>query len=131
MSDLADSLLARLQAVPGLAVQQGLENLAHKLPTYIRLLGRFVQDHAGDALTIRQHLDDNDRDQAQHVAHTLKGATVILGIRPVHDLALELESALRQGQALSECHAINLRLALSLAETIQALSAALPGTVAG
>ena len=85
-----------LAAIPGLDAELGLRMLRGKLDTYLRLLRKFAQNHAGDARAIREHLGAGKVDEARRLAHTLKGSSGTLGATGPQALAAELEATLRE-----------------------------------
>jgi signal transduction histidine kinase/CheY-like chemotaxis protein/HPt (histidine-containing phosphotransfer) domain-containing protein len=88
---------AGLAQIGDLDLEAGLKLAGGKLPFYRRLLTLFVDAHGGDAERLVELLDRHDTKAAQGVAHTLKGATGNLGVRPIYDLASKLDSALKSG----------------------------------
>lgn len=86
----------RLEAIAGLDVAAGLQCVRDRLPTYQRLLGKFVETHQSDMAAVRERLAAADCAEARRLAHSLKGAAATLGARDLAASALELEQALKQ-----------------------------------
>ncbi|QEL55944.1 PAS domain S-box protein [Chromobacterium paludis] len=94
-ADAADDLKARLAAIAGLDLEQGLACLGGNIVKYRAMLGRFLDAHGGDAERLRERLGQNDAETAQRLAHTLKGSSGMLGLAAVQAAAAELEAELR------------------------------------
>lgn len=88
--------LARLQAVRGINVSDGLQNVGGRSEMLLRMLRRFLDSHQGDLASLRQLLACGERDQATRLMHTLKGVSATLGVSCIQTLAADLERALRQ-----------------------------------
>jgi PAS domain S-box-containing protein len=89
------ALRAALDDIPGLDVENGLKRVRGKLATFIRLLGIFARDHAGDVVMLRKHLEASEMETAQRLVHTLKGSSATLGAEALSQCALVLEQAIR------------------------------------
>jgi two-component system, sensor histidine kinase and response regulator len=89
---------AGLPDIAGLDTASGLKLLRGKLPLYRRLLGQFAVNHEHDMTTLRQHLAQGDRGEAERLAHTLKGASASLCITAIQHSAGDLEGAIKAGQ---------------------------------
>jgi two-component system sensor histidine kinase/response regulator len=90
----AATLQARIEAIPGLAVAQGLRFSAGRWPLYARLLGMLVQDHGDDIARLRDRLAAGDTESAARIAHSLKGAGATLGAEKLRERAAALETAI-------------------------------------
>ncbi len=89
--------LAAGAAIPDLDVKAGLMNFAGKMPSYQKLLRRFLELHLQDGETIRQLLADGALDDAHRRAHSLKGVAATLGVERVRATAAQLEQAIKAG----------------------------------
>lgn len=76
-------------------VNDGIERVMGNRELYARMLRRFRGDYAQGALPIRTALADNDHILAHRLAHTLKGASGMIGAHRLHARACGLEEALR------------------------------------
>lgn len=94
----SEAILTTLNSIEGLDARVGLHRLRHRLHSYIRLLGQFARNHAGDADQIRRHCIAGQRDEARGLAHGLKGTAGNLGLLQVQQQALDLEVAIREQQ---------------------------------
>ncbi len=89
--------IARLGAIPALDTVRGLRTLSGKQDAYMRILRHFASEHGNDMAQLRERLAAGDREAAQLLAHSLKGAAGNLGAVQVQQLSDELESAIRGG----------------------------------
>ena len=80
-----------------LSVDEGLERLMGDRPLYMQLLRRFRQDYQQAAARIRQELESGQVEPGRRLAHTLKGATGMIGAQQAHAAAQALEASCQQG----------------------------------
>lgn len=78
-------------------VTDGIDRIMGDRELYARMLRRFRSDYAQGALPIRRALSAGDKHLAHRLAHTLKGASGMIGARPLHQQASALEQAIRTG----------------------------------
>lgn len=116
--------LARLAALPGVDVTQGLLALRGKTERYLGLMRQLVLTHADDMDAMKQSLGKGDHHQAIGLAHALKGASATLGARRVAELAREIELA-AQNPGISDT-ALHPRLEAIRAEFTAIAAALLP-----
>jgi PAS domain S-box-containing protein len=120
----AGKLLAQID---GLDVDQGLHAVHGKMASYLRLLKIFIDHHSLSHELIRAALDDGNPDQAQHIAHSIKGAAGNLGAMKIQEIAAAIELPLKQqlpdGQSLARTALA--RLASELPRFTQAVAEAL------
>lgn len=76
-------------------VGDGIDRVMGDRDLYARMLRRFRKDYNDGDQPIRVALAAGDRALAHRLSHTLKGAAGMIGARPLHLLACELETALR------------------------------------
>ena len=81
--------LPRIDTEAGLETAQGNEKL------YRKLLVKFRDSQRGFEMTFKQAFDSDDHDEAERVAHTLKGLAGNIGAKGVLNAALRLEQACR------------------------------------
>jgi PAS domain S-box-containing protein len=91
------ALMARLAAIPGLDVKQGVAVVRGKTGKYIELLNSFVETHTSDMDRLADSIAAGDQKTAIRLAHSLKGAAATLGIVHLADLARHLELLQRAG----------------------------------
>jgi HPt (histidine-containing phosphotransfer) domain-containing protein len=107
--------------VAGLDTASGLKNLAGRRENYLRVLRSFVTNYPADSTQIQQHLAAGRSEDAQRLAHSVKGAAGTLGAVILQEQAAALEAALKRGDDASAVEV----LALAVTRTQSALSTAL------
>ncbi|HPU80140.1 PAS domain S-box protein [Accumulibacter sp.] len=123
--------LDALRKFPGIDVDQGLRYLRGKVDRYLALLQKFVLAHAEDLATLDGHLARGDRLTAQRIAHTLKGTAGMLGLVTLASIAADLESLLKEEQALAEHGELLGQVSADLKTAWNALLAVLPAAQPG
>ena len=91
-----------LPQIGGVDVAAGLQRVARNKRLYRDLLTRFAVKQEPAAVRISQALEAGDREQAQRLAHSLKGVAGNLGINQIFVLAGTLESAIRESHAATK-----------------------------
>ena len=89
---------ATLPRIEGLDTRAGLNRTSGKESFYLNLLGRFLSDFRSFPQQAAQFLREGRLEDAQRLAHSLKGVAANLGAQPVAAAAGELEHALRRGE---------------------------------
>jgi signal transduction histidine kinase/CheY-like chemotaxis protein len=84
-----------LEAVEGLDVNAGLRVTRGKLSSYVRHLRQFAKNHHNDSQAIQTALTSAQTEQAQRLAHALKGVAANLGATSVAQLAGAIELPLK------------------------------------
>jgi two-component system, sensor histidine kinase and response regulator len=87
-----------LESIPGLDLEQGLKPLRGNLGFYLRLLGRFIDQHGADAAQLTEDLARGDLAALEREAHQIKGSAATLGAHVLRDLAQTLEQSARTHQ---------------------------------
>ncbi|WP_295006437.1 response regulator [uncultured Dechloromonas sp.] len=77
--------------IDGLDVDRGLSLAAGDAERYARLLGRFLENKRGAAGEIRQLLLEGKAQDAERLAHTLKGLASQIAAKELADIAARLE----------------------------------------
>ena len=113
---------ATLANIPGLDVQLGLKAVRDKLPLFLRLLQTFLATHCNDSEAIANALDSGEKADAERLAHSLKGASVTLGLLDIHEAAKALEAAIRQNQSQAQIAHQQAMLADHLEQTTSSLT---------
>ena len=121
-SETAQATIAALEKVPGLDSDYGLKAMRGKLPSYLRLLGIFVATHGNDDEKISAALSSGNIEQAELIAHGLKGVSGSLGLKGIYDAALSLDDALRDTVEQATFLSLVATLGERLKETTGALS---------
>ncbi|MGY0197193.1 response regulator [Leptothrix sp. BB-4] len=118
--------------VPGLDATVGLRRSGGKKALYRSLLRKFIASHADVAERLGAQLDraaqgdKAGRDEAQRLAHALKGVAGNLGATALQQHATELEQALTTGVPLATIEPLRERLAGALAALLDGLARQLP-----
>ena len=86
--------------VPGLDVATGLRRVRGKKAFYLSLLRRFVQGQASVVEDLRAALYTGNREEAQRIAHSLKGLAGSVAIESIQQAAQMVEHAIASGQTL-------------------------------
>jgi len=87
------SLLAH---IGGLDSNFGLRAVRGRLDSYLRLLGKFSENHLDDFSRIRENLASGNLDEARRLAHSLKGVSATLGAVDIQQTAMALELAIKE-----------------------------------
>ncbi len=82
-----------LENMPGIEVKTGLARALGNRTLYMNLLAKFHQDYSDAASQIKDVLDNDDTEQAQHMIHTIKGVAGSIGANGLERAASELEAA--------------------------------------
>lgn len=77
----------------------GLDRVMGDRQLYKRMLARFRRDYAQGAAPVLEALERGDADEAQRLAHTVKGAAGMIGARLLHAHASVTEQLIRTGAA--------------------------------
>ncbi len=88
--------------------QDGLDRLMGDQRLYLRMLGRFRDDYQDWMGRLHAAIASQDLPLAHRMAHTLKGASGMIGAHPLHWQACALERALRtnSGTQIDEMHTL-------------------------
>jgi signal transduction histidine kinase/CheY-like chemotaxis protein len=119
-----DALRHRLEAIPGLDVSTGLMMVRGKLTSYARILRLFVTEHGDEVSRLRSLLAANDLLTAERIAHSLKSAAGNLGATTLAQVAIRLDTLLKQQDAAAAAVVLE-ELAQLLPDLTSALKAAL------
>jgi CheY-like chemotaxis protein len=108
-----------LPPLPGIEIADGLMRVGGNRLAYRKLLLKFTHNQANSLAEIRSALEQRDQESAVRLAHTLKGVAGNIGAMALHQAALELETALKQGNSQPE--ALLNSCKLELQQVIEAL----------
>jgi CheY-like chemotaxis protein len=81
--------------VPGINIQEALENMRLETAVYRRILYGFRKNNLDTVESLRMALEENDTDRIADLAHKLKGGGGSIGARELESAARELENAAR------------------------------------
>ena len=82
--------------IAGVDTAGGLARMAGRRDAYIRLLRQFCDTQSGAARDLRETLENKDRETAERIAHTLKGAAGGIGATLLAERSSNLERAIRE-----------------------------------
>jgi CheY-like chemotaxis protein/HPt (histidine-containing phosphotransfer) domain-containing protein len=85
-------------AIAGIDSVAGLRRAGGKISLYLRLLSHFAADYRAAGHQLAAWLDSAEWDQAERLAHTLKGVAATIGADALAPLAGALETACHQQQ---------------------------------
>ena len=119
--------LSCLAGIAGLDARQGLCQSAGRETLYLSLLSRFVASQADAPARLRRALEASRPDEAERIAHTLKGVAAQIGAPGLSERAQQLEQALRE--RVPQVDALQAEVAEALASLITSISACLPPPV--
>jgi HPt (histidine-containing phosphotransfer) domain-containing protein len=91
-----------LPELAGVDVAAGLERTAGNKRLYRDLLSQFTVRHESTGNRIKEALESGDHNQAERLAHSLKGVAGNLRINQIFILAGALESAIRESHAATK-----------------------------
>lgn len=91
-AELPDSL-------SGMDVRSGLARMGNSSKNYIGLLVKFSENEANIINDIRKSLKADDMETVAHLVHNLKGVSGNIGATELQSSAIELESAIKGGNA--------------------------------
>ena len=98
-----DAITEQLAVVKGLEVEQGLAAVLGDTEKYLSLLRMFAGLHGEDMKHVLELLAGGNTQEAQSLAHKLKGVAATLGARGVSELAARLDTTLNDSTAQAEC----------------------------
>jgi two-component system sensor histidine kinase/response regulator len=84
-----------LPRLPGLDIEDGLSRIGGNLELYYKLIDKFREGHARDAVEIREAVERGDSERARRMSHTLKGVSGNLGASGLHRATARLDAALK------------------------------------
>jgi CheY-like chemotaxis protein/HPt (histidine-containing phosphotransfer) domain-containing protein len=88
---------AMLNMLNGIDVEMGLRRVAGNQKLYISLLEQFLSGYTNSDKQILLALESNKRDDAQRLAHSVKGVAGNIGAHALSQSAAEIERILREG----------------------------------
>jgi CheY-like chemotaxis protein/HPt (histidine-containing phosphotransfer) domain-containing protein len=108
--------------IPGLDIAAGMAACGNDEGLYRSLLARFRDRYQHFERDVRESRHSRDRAAALRYVHSLKDRAANLGANGIADIALELESAWRQGAAMAGVDRIIAELASELGRLTDALA---------
>ncbi len=86
-------------ALPGLDIADGVRRVGGNRQLYLTILTQFLDDYVDGAERMGLFLGDGRNEDAERLAHTLKGVGGSIGAAALQGCAATIESALRSGTA--------------------------------
>ncbi len=114
----------RLEDLPGIDIALGLSHVAGREALYRKVLRKFVDTQGGAPLALAGAIAGARWEEAERLAHTLKGVAAQIGAGALRELAEQLEMAIRARRDLAELENLRQALARPLALLVAALSGA-------
>ncbi len=84
-----------LPEIDGLDIAAGLGYLRGKRTIYRQLLERLVHDHIHDPVALHENIHSGKYVEARRIAHSLKGASAMLGAETIRTLAADIENRVK------------------------------------
>ena len=106
------SPLKKPPRIYGLDYREGMTLLGGNGELYFRLLGKFIDTYAAFADDFQRAENDQDRDAAARLAHSLKGSAGNIAARLIAEKAGDLESAVRRKDESARTEALESLTAL-------------------
>ncbi|MCA2488387.1 MULTISPECIES: Hpt domain-containing protein [Vibrio] len=100
-NEVNSSQVEVVEREPYIDINKMLDSLSGDEGAVRMLLEVFIQDHSGDGTKMYQLLEE-DKEQAQRAAHSLKGVSGSLGAMPLHCISGDIELLIKQGQKVPE-----------------------------
>jgi two-component system sensor histidine kinase/response regulator len=88
--------------IKGLDIANGLRRVLGKKPLYLSMLRKFVSGQKSVTESIRKALDENQWDVAERLAHSLKGGSASIGATDLQQLAVKVETAIKERHTQSQ-----------------------------
>ncbi len=85
-------------AIAGVDAADGLHRVGGNLRLYRAMLQQYAEDQAGAPKALRAALAGGDANTAERLAHTHKGVSATLGIKPAGEAAAVVEDRIRHGR---------------------------------
>ncbi len=109
--------IAELAAIPGVDPKIGLHAVRNRLSSYLMLLQSFVDSHAKDHELLAGYKDAARWEEAQRLAHNLKGVAGTIGLTGISSAAATLNDALRKQATPEETAPMFIALQTDVLET--------------
>jgi CheY-like chemotaxis protein len=119
---------ACLEALEGFDVEGSLKRVGGKARTYVRLLRQFAGGQSDVPARTRTALQADDLNEAETLAHGLKGVAGNLGAQAVHEAATALNAKIRDGDKNAALGEVD-RLDDAMTAALATLQSCLPDDV--
>jgi two-component system sensor histidine kinase/response regulator len=125
--NLNSTVLAGLADIPGLDTRLGLNRLAGRPASYIRLLRKFAERQPAEMASLQQALADGDLRTAKRVAHTLKGLAATMGATLLQSSSQRLEESIRENLRVDEINRLSEIVVAEYAALAKSITTAMAG----
>nr|WP_320191759.1 response regulator [uncultured Desulfobacter sp.] len=88
--------------LPGFDIDDGLRRVGGNRELYLKLLVKIRRNYANAAADIRNLIEKNKMEDAQRLAHSIKGVAGNLGAKSLQSASLALEMCLKEGNGLDD-----------------------------
>jgi two-component system sensor histidine kinase/response regulator len=125
----AEAASTGLTAIAGVDMADGLHRVGGNERLYRAMLRQYAEDQAGTPAALRAALAAGDMKTAERLAHTLKGVSATLGIKPASEAAAVVEDRIRHDRLEGiedDLAAVEQATAAVIASIRRALSPAAP-----
>lgn len=85
-------------SITGLSVKNGIANVNGNMELYFSILKKFEWQYRETAAKMKEALALRNREEAEHIAHMMKGVSATLGLKPLSEIAGILEGAIKRGE---------------------------------
>jgi two-component system sensor histidine kinase/response regulator len=89
---------SELTKIAGVDIADGLHRVGGNLRLYRAMLQQYAEDQAETPAALRAALAEGDAKTAERLAHTLKGVSATLGIKPASEAGAVVEDRIRHGR---------------------------------
>ena len=117
-------------AIAGLDMALGLRQIQGREQLYRRLLAQFAAGQAEAPARLAEAIAAGRWEEAERIAHTLKGVSAQIGALVLRDLAERLEQAIRQRESTAALGPLQAEIAQVLPPLIKAIAARWPQAAA-
>lgn len=121
-SEEDDALRARIAAIPGLDLDKGLRFAGGRVDRYASRLLTYARSHVDAAEALRRHCSAANFEEAEQLAHSLRGAAAFIGAEELKALAGDLESSLRARSPSPQIEALSLATYSAETRLIEAIA---------
>ena len=125
--------IINLNKIDGLDVKLGIKRVMNKMPLYLNMLKKYVEDGMKNGTQLRSAIENQNNELGERIAHTLKGVNGNVGASALQESAGRIEKLVKdsgdQAQLITELSSFEnaykkMLIAISQALPIEAVSPA-------
>jgi len=116
--------------IDGLDVKLGMKRVMNKMPLYLNMLKKYVDDGMKNGGQLRHAIESNDAELGERVAHTLKGVNGNIGASDLQAMAGRLEKLIKENGDHQHLSAELALFEAAYTKMLAAIAEALPSEVA-